>query len=87
MTCPTHGTTRQRFITEEPATFEHGPGGQAFYECEICGHQDFISREDLEAEKGEWRFDDIELDALEKDADREMIGDDVDFGLGPIGFK
>ncbi len=25
--------------------------------------------------------------ALDADADREMIGDDADFGLGPIGFK
>lgn len=28
-----------------------------------------------------------EFDGLEEDADREMIGDDVGFGLGPIGNK
>ena len=31
-------------------------------------------------------FDSI-IETLEEDADREMIGNDVDFDLGPIGNK
>ncbi|MCK4820125.1 hypothetical protein KA005_30450 [bacterium] len=31
--------------------------------------------------------DEVEEEEIEEDADREMIGNDIDFGLGPIGNK
>ncbi len=80
----------------------HNKGAHLIVEAVLCGAVfdfwpgtgKFIRRGNGETGRGVFNLikkikalESNEADALETDADREMIGDDADYGLGPIGFK
>ena len=54
---------------------------------EKCWNDPCIDRIDISDGPFHMHAEELEEDGIEKDADREMIGNDIDFGLGPIGNK